>query len=377
MLKPRLPAGSGHVRACIVGGGLAGSLLAWRLARTAAGWHVDVLRGERPGPDATSASGGAVRAYETDPETRRLAVASLVELLGSRTLRQWADFRQVESVYLRRTADELESAVAEIGQLLPGSAELVFADELERRGWAGLHDGGAAVVERRAGYTSPDRLREAVLQDAVAGHRVSVLEHAATGITLHDSGAISCAFADQCRDYDVVVVATGPWTPAWLREIGLPAGGYRTKSIQYSLYTVDGWCPPQFVDEVTGLYGRPTPHDGLLLGLPTGEWNVEPDRSPVTPALHESAARLARARFPRLGIGPATRRVGSADCYCEGPTLSLRRPDDTGQRLFTFTGGAGGSAKTALAASLLAANQLVESDHPTHLTSVGLRRGHP
>lgn len=359
------------MRACIVGGGLAGSLLAWRLARAAAGWQVDVLRGERRRPDATAASGGAVRAYETDRDARRLAAASLVELLGSRTLRQWADFRQVESVYLRRTADHLEFAVAEIGQFLPGSAELVHASELERRGWADLHDGVAAVVERRAGYTSPDRLREAVLDDAVASRRVSVLDQAATGITPHDSGTISCAFADQRRDYDVVVVATGPWTSAWLRTRGLPAGGYRTKSIQYSLYPVEGWCPPQFVDEVTGLYGRPTPDGGLLMGLPTDEWDVDPDRSRLTPALHESAIRLAHARFPKLRIGPATRRVGSADCYSDGPTLSLRRLGDAGHHLFTFTGGAGGSAKTALAASLLAANQLVESSHPTQLTSVG------
>jgi glycine/D-amino acid oxidase-like deaminating enzyme len=363
------------VRACIVGGGLAGSLLAWRLAKAAAGWDVEVVVGERQRTDATAASGGAVRAYETDPELRLLAAASLVELLTSRTLRQWADFRQVESVYLRRGADGLIAAFADIEHLLPGSVELVDASELERRGWADLHSGAAAVLERLAGYISPDRLRESVLGDAAVGPRVSVLQRAVAAITPEDSGAIACAFADQRRDYDVVVVAAGPWTPALLRTSGLPAEGYRTKSIQYALYPVGDWCPPQFVDDVTGLYGRPTPDGALLLGLPTDEWDVDPDKCAFTPILHESAVRLARTRLPKLQIGPARCEVVSADCYCDRPTLSLRRVGDTDHRLFTFSGGAGGSAKTALAASQLAATQLVESSHPTQLTSVGPRKG--
>jgi glycine/D-amino acid oxidase-like deaminating enzyme len=167
-----------------------------------------------------------------------------------------------------------------------------------------------------------------------------------------------------------------------MASAGLPAAaGYRTKSIQYGVYPVDGWRPPQFSDEVTGLYGRPTTLDGtdggLLLGLATDLWDVDPARPPVTPALHDTAVQLARARFPRLRLGAAVRHVGSVDCYADRPILALRPVLDTDHRLFTFSGGAGGSVKTALAASHRAAIQLVEPEQPIELSTVGRRKGQP
>lgn len=141
------------------------------------------------------------------------------------------------------------------------------------------------------------------------------------------------------------------------------------------MHRVGDWRPPQFVDGITGLYGRPTADGGLLLGLPTELWDVDPDRPPTTPELLDTAAGLAAAVFPRLRLGPATARVGSADCYAEQPMLSLRTVIDTDHRLFTFSGGAGSSVKTALAASHRAAIQLVEAGDRNELTSVGRRKG--
>jgi len=367
------------VRACIVGGGLAGSLLAWRLAQVASGWDIDLVLGERRRADATAASGGAVRAYETHAEQRRLAAASMAELLASPTLRQWADYRQGGSVYLRHSAVGLGPEVADIERMLPGSVRLAPAAELARDGWAGLPAGAMAVRERCAGHTSPARLRDSVLADGAVRRRVAVADGAVAAITPTGTGTVTVSRgpAGQSREYDVVVVAAGAWTAALLRSCGLPAGGFRTKSIQYAVYPAGDWRPPQFVDEVTGLYGRPTDDGGLLLGLPTDQWDVDPDRPPSTPALPEAAVRLARDRFPRLRIGPATRTVGSADCYADQPILSLRPVTDTEHQLFTFSGGAGGSVKTALAASHRAATQLVESGHTTDLASVGRRKGQP
>jgi len=214
-----------------------------------------------------------------------------------------------------------------------------------------------------------------------------VVEAAVTAVTPCENATLQCTTAGGgagTREYDVVVVAAGAWTAALLRAIGLPAEAekYRTKSIQYAVHPVDGWCPPQFVDEVTGLYGRPTADGGLLLGLPTELWGVDPDRPPTTPRLLGAAARLAAARFPRLRLGPAAAMIGAADCYAEQPFLSLRPvigtvgTADPGPRLFTFSGGAGGSVKTALAASQRAAIQLVEPG-PFSALSVGCRKGQP
>ncbi|HEY0639710.1 MAG TPA: FAD-dependent oxidoreductase, partial [Pseudonocardiaceae bacterium] len=135
------------MRGCVVGGGLAGSMLAWRLAHAGAGWQVDLVTGSAGSArgrvaDATGASGGAVRCYETEPEQRWLAVASLVELLGSATLREWAGYRRTGSVYLRPAGTDRHAVAAEVADIergLPGSARLVDGPELERAGWAGLH----------------------------------------------------------------------------------------------------------------------------------------------------------------------------------------------------------------------------------------------
>lgn len=357
------------MRACVVGGGLAGSLLAWRLA-LAGDWRIDLLVGDRPRADATAASGGAVRAFETDPDQRRLAIDSMAELLSSPTLRTWAGFRRTDSVYLL-PADDSDGPdgsdgtagrpdLSDIEPALPGSARIAEADELTAMGFGGLA-GRPAVVERDAGYTSPARLRDSVLRDGALLERVSVLRAHAGRITPADRDTVTCGVGGAERDYDVVVLAAGAWTAGLLRASGLPAGGYRTKSIQYGLYPVTGRQPPIFVDAVTGLYGRPTADGELLLGLPTDEWDVEPEHPETTPELHEAAAAAAAERLPELRLGPPTRLVGAVDCYTDPGILRLRPVVDTGHRLFTFSGGSGGSVKTALAASARAADQLVGS----------------
>lgn len=372
--------GSGPVRACVVGGGLAGSLLAWRLAGASRSWRIDLVAGHRTRSDATAASGGAVRAFELHPAQRRLAAMSMAELLGSRTLRQWADFRQVPSVYLTGDAEPVDAAVADIEELLPGAAYAMPPGDLEPLGWTGVRDSpGTAVVEPNAGYLSPDRLREAVLADAAAGGRVVVHTGAIGRIEPAAGGGVRCEIDGQALDYDVMVLATGAWTGGVLRANGYPDADLRVQSIQYAVHRTGSWRPPIFIDEDIGVFGRPTADGGLLLGRPTGLWSVDPDRPPTSSEPQHSAASAVAARFPRLRLGELVRRVGSADCYAPTPVLALRPVTGSDLPLLTFTGGAGGAVKTVLAASHRAAVQLTESGRPHELlgelVSVGRGRG--
>jgi glycine/D-amino acid oxidase-like deaminating enzyme len=334
------------VRVCVTGGGLAGSLLAWRLAQRP-GIEVDLLTGPGGVTDATAASGGAVRAYDPLPGQRELAIASLAELLASRVLRQWADYRQTGFAYLRDAAADLAAEVAEVERVLPGSAELttpaeVFPAEDGRPGWTG--DGPeAAVRERRAGYISPAALRNAVIADLAGRQGARVLE------TVLDTTTTMGA------RYDVVVLAAGAWTARLLHALGMPAAAYRTRFILYAVYEAGTWRPPGFADERTGLYGRPTADGGLLLGVPTTEWDVPPGATPATGSRPDRAPQLAAACFPLLKLGQARQRVGAADCYCDPPVLALRA---VAPGWFTFTGGSGGAVKSALAASERAAREL-------------------
>lgn len=357
------------MRVCIVGGGLAGTLLAWRLAGTGAGSEVDLVLGDA-GPDATSASGGGVRAYETHPVQRALATQSLVELLDSAVLRLWAGYRRTGSTYLRGPWPAAAAELAGIEAVLPGSAHLADAAELRRAGWDGLDDGAVAVVERQAGYVDPQALRHAV--------RAELARHPA--VRLRPGRAVlgeapSCTVDGVAVGCDVLVVAAGAWTPALL---GLAGGGppgpgeLRVKAIQYALHPATGTLPPIFVDEFTGLYGRPAGAGTVLLGVPVSRYGGPPSGGEIEPYLTRQAAALAAHRLPGLRLGPATRLVRAGDCYTDPPVLGLH-PVPGRAHTYTFTGGSGGSVKTALAASRIAAHHLTEH----HATSAHGRNPSP
>lgn len=346
------------MRICVIGAGIAGTLLAWRLGGHA-GVRVDLMTG-LPGADTTASSGGGVRAFETHRKQRRLATESLAELLRSRTLLDRGGYTETGSTYLLPTEPGLAAAVAEINHLHPDSAEVVDLATLRRRGWHGLPDDTVGVLERRAGYINPDRLRAAVLTELAGGERTAVIAGPVVGLVPHPDGSISCRTpGNETHRYDVVVVAAGPWTPGLLSGSALPADPYRTKAIQTAVYAVEGTLPTMFVDETSGLYGRPTAGGGLLLGVDTHRWSVPPGRSAPVADLTEQAARIAGERLPHLRLLGTARSVNSADCYADPPVLTLWSVLGSTHRLFTFTGGSGGSIKTALAASRLAARDLI------------------
>lgn len=351
------------MRICIIGGGLAGTLLAWRLCRADHSLRIDLITGDTTGGtrgwDATAASGGAVRAYERHPVARALATASLVELLGSEVLRAWSRYVRVGSVYLRPAWWEGPAEVAAINRVVPGSARLSGAYELRRLGWGAVGDGTVAVIEAQAGYVDPDALRHA-LRAELARHAAVRVEPVVAVPVPHGTGnGVTCRVGGETRRYDLLVIAAGGWTPALLAA-AFPgaAAGYRIKAIQYALHPATGRPPTVFVDEITGLYGRPVGHDKMLLGVPVPVFGGSPRGGDPEPDLAAEAGCLAERRLPEMRLGPHTRLVRAADCYADPPTFALR-PVAGHRGVFTFTGGSGGSVKTALAASRLATTKLL------------------
>ena len=346
------------IRVGIVGGGIAGSLLAWRLAASHPGWSVTLIA-PAARSDATEASGGLVRAFEPAPENCRLATESLAELRGSPLLSAWADYQETPSVYICDQAPRAMVAelVAGIERRLPGYARVLRPPELEAVGWRGLPSDALGVVEPRAGNISPARLRRAVTA-ALPRLGVEIVEAAAERVEPLPGGGATCHVGRRRSSHDVVVIAGGRWTPSLLRSSGMDSGGFRTKLIQYGLFEARGWRPPVFVDDSSGLYGRPAGNGRVLLGVPVQEWDVDPDRQGPSDRAVTHTREMAAARFPRMELGRLTTLVTAADCYAEPPTLALRPVEDGRADVYTFTGGSGGAAKTALAASATAADQV-------------------
>jgi glycine/D-amino acid oxidase-like deaminating enzyme len=340
----------------VIGGGLAGAVLGWRLTRL--GHPVTVLTGGAlAARDATAVSGGLLRAFETDPVGARAAALSLAELRSDAGLRRLAGYREFGSSYLLppgSTAAAIRPVLDLVDELLPGAARLVDAAELTV--FRSLPPGTLAVVEPAAGCLAPARLRAALLA-AVAAAGGAVREEAVTG--LEPDGELRTA--DGRTRFRAVVVAAGPWTPRLLRSWGLPDQGLRAKQIQYTLGSARLPGLGAFVDETSGLYGRPDGPHRLLLGLPTDRWDMDPGALAPLPEL---AARVAACAAERLGLvdwpGPEAFTATAADCWAApGGTGGLLLRRLLPQRpLFTFTGGTGGAAKTVLAVSRDAATAL-------------------
>jgi glycine/D-amino acid oxidase-like deaminating enzyme len=360
----------------VIGGGLAGALLAWRLAQQPDVDRVTIAPGAARGQDATAASGGAVRGFETEAAQRRLAIDSLLELLADDRLRDWAGYTETGCIYRPRDPASIEAGAGEVSAALPGSVRLLTAADLRDRGWAGDDLDGPAVLaveERQAGYLDPERLRSRALADLAERGGVELLSDGVVTDLAPGSFTLAGTGHSAGATYfsDILVLATGAWTPALLRAFGWDSAGLRTKAIQYTVFGINGWRPGTFVDEVSGLYGKPT-GTGQLLGLPTQLWDIEPDGSePDGPqlrgpdkALSNAVFELAQSRFPHLRLVAGAQPVAALDCYSTDSLLALRPVPGTGDQVFTFTGGSGGAAKTVLAASARAATQLASNAGP-------------
>ncbi|KOX05340.1 hypothetical protein ADL04_06710 [Streptomyces sp. NRRL B-3648] len=327
-------------------------MLAWRTVRAPGGASVDLFTEGAGGPvDASRVSGGLVRGFEPTVAAAVPAAESLAEIRGSDVLREWSGYRETGALYVLPAGADAREPADVLQSCLPGSAEVVGRDRVVGDfPFRDLPAGAVAVVERYAGHISPHRLRTAALGAA-----------AEAGATVHGT-AVDAVTRDpavrtadgRTRRYDRVVVAAGAWTPGLLARSGLPVAGLRTKQIQYSLCTAPLRGLGPFVDENSGLYGRPYEDGSFLLGVPTDRWDVDPGAVTADTAL---AARLAESARRVFGVDVTVgRTVASSDCYHDPAGLELR---SLGPGLHTFTGGSGGAAKTVVSASRKAAAALL------------------
>jgi glycine/D-amino acid oxidase-like deaminating enzyme len=344
-------------RIAVVGGGIAGAMLAWRLCEVIRGTAVHLFTGEPyRRADASAASGGLTRAFEPDAALCLEAADSLAELQSSPELRKWASYRETGSVYLLPGLEPGTAGLVDlVSSRIPGSISIITAGELGSRGtFRGMPKGSVAVVEKRAGYVSPNALRDRLLVE-LARAGAFVTDGQVDAITRE--GEVRPTDGNPMR-FDAVVVAAGAWTQDLLARTDLADAGLRTKVIQYVLGPFAGTGPGAFVDETSGLYGRVYAEGRLLLGLPTDRWDITPGDAPPDPVLTTRILDVAETRIGYRPPGRKVKAVTAVECYHPTGGLSLR---PLAKGVYTFTGGSGGAGKTVLAASRTAARSLVRS----------------
>ncbi|NLU80667.1 FAD-binding oxidoreductase [Micromonospora sp. HNM0581] len=336
----------------VVGGGLAGSLLALRLAERFGGPSVDLYLGAATqGRDATVASGGMVRGFETDLDECRLAADSLAELRRDPALTHASGYQESPSHYFLRPEVDPDHQLALLDDVLGGSARLLPAGQVARTlGLAARPEGTFAVVEQHAGHIRPDALRSYAITRAVASG-VRTHHEAVTSVEAGPTVTVD----GMVRHHDVVVVAAGAWSSALL------SGSMRTRRIQYGVYPLARPRLGCLVDDMSTLYGRPWGTGSTLLGVATSAWGAAPGDNRPDPAYEGPASEAARTVLGFDGPLPPPRwSAAGVDCFADHGGLRLRSVENV-SGVFSFTGGAGSAAKSALASSRLAAVTVCEA----------------
>ncbi|MBB5873451.1 glycine/D-amino acid oxidase-like deaminating enzyme [Allocatelliglobosispora scoriae] len=288
----------------VIGGGVVGAACAARLAET--GLAVGIIDAGPGVPSATTISGGLLRAYERAPHDRLLALRSQ-QLRAARPDRPEHAFRRTGSLVLLG-ARQLAAALRAIAHLVTAGvdAELLLPAELRRR-WPALAPEGVAgaVWEPSGGFADPVAVTGAYAETGrlLGVHRLpdSVVHELST----HRGGVrLNCGSSQHTAG--AVVVAAGAGAAHLLPS---PAhGGAHTRLIQCARFSGAGIGSglPAVVDLVTGVWGRPTPDGGFLIGRPAPR---PVDRVVGGSALSEvdlgEIRGAATARWPWLAALPA------------------------------------------------------------------------
>lgn len=304
---------TGYPDVVVVGAGIVGASITHQLAGRGA--SVSVLdQAAQPGAGTTRFSGGMVRAYDPDPAVQELAVASLAVY---RDPTQWtsgqAPLRAVGAVTVADPGQErtLREAARRINNEVGTSAQVV----LDRDEVLGVGvDGGIALVEPDSGWVpaasvTDDWLGQAVTNGASMRCAVRVQRIENRGgrpVVVTSAGEIQAG---------AVVIAAGPWAAQPIAGLR-PHHRVRARSIQVSIVGRPSHSTPHatFIDQRTGVYGKPVDAHHSLVGMPHLVWDAPFDQIPDQ-AHVRATAQAVSAHLPWVLQAPLQHVVRASDGY--------------------------------------------------------------
>jgi glycine oxidase len=254
------------VKVLVVGGGIIGCATAYELAK--AGCGVTLFERAAPGAEASGAAAGMLAPLgETTASTfRTLALAS------------WRLYPNVVAELRERTGVDVEHVTH--GTIYP----LAAADPRDAEGWAIDPEFGVEVLDAKAVHArepalSP-KVRSAIFvkgdhwvnnqrlvvayAQAAVGAGVELMTGTAVSEVIVEAGRVRGVRADGERhEGDVVLLATGAWTPELTRALGPPLPVEPRRGQMVALAHV----PPVLTHSVHGeVYLVPRPSGELLIG---------------------------------------------------------------------------------------------------------------
>jgi sarcosine oxidase, subunit beta len=364
----------------VVGAGIAGSSLAFHLASHGVGVTLVEKRFPAAGPSGRSSA--LLHLFYLEPQLSQLAARGIDILRTMPELTGYpSDYREVGMLWVAGTAAAADytSAVKRIRDEENGDISLLSLSEFEAMSPGFTTDGiEVAIYEPHSGYADPASATSALAKRAAelgAASRMStrmrrIIVDAGRAIGIETEGG-ERLFADR------VVVAAGPWTRPYLRDVGVDLPLFVERHIIAVLDSPGAardllpfcWCDDVFMN-----YGRPEGEDLLLFGTwagggtgtrnsdaPDGDAITDPDKYKEDAGAEESSGIL-RYVTPRIpGMANLGVRRGYAGLYDMSPDdLPVIGPVPGIDNLYVIAGSSGHGFKLGPAVGEAVA-QLIET----------------
>jgi sarcosine oxidase subunit beta len=225
---------------------------------------------------------------------------------------------------------------------------------------------GAAAYEPDSGYADPTSVATGFARRAgELGARICQgIE--VTGVELSGGRAQGVQTAQGTIAAPIVVLACGPWSPAFARRLGIELPVRVKRVIEIYVRRPPGLKHRVVVDGVSGTYFRPEGSDVSLLGGRSDDWGTDPDNynEVAGPEIVEPAIKRAVERLPAFAQAGLMRGVAGVDGYSDDFHQILGRvPGFEG--LYLAAGGSGTAFKKSPAIGKCLAELILEGQART------------
>jgi len=364
----------------VIGGGVNGISIAYALAARGAK-RVTLCEKGALASGASGRSSALVRMHYTNEWDARLAWASFP------VFRDWGEIIGQPPVFTRTGfldvvappyADNLRRNVAMLRGIGVETVALSPAEVTALQPFMNVEDVGAAAYEPESGYANP--------ADTVEGFRRRAEELGArvrqwtpvTRIVVEGSRVRGVDTPGGRIDAAAVVVAAGAWSTRLCREVGLALPA-RAKSIDTVLVRrPDDLAAPHMtvIDNVQGTYFRPESGILTIVGVPSLDWDPDPDTMatglPATAAAE--GAQILSHRIPAMERATLARGFRAFDGFSEDMHAILDRVDGI-DGLYLATAFSGSGFKIAPAVGTCMAELILDGAAKTvDIRAFGLRR---
>ncbi|WP_368493403.1 NAD(P)/FAD-dependent oxidoreductase [Bacillus pseudomycoides] len=329
----------------IIGGGIIGAAIQYYLTKQNI-TNTILLEKNSFSSGSTGQSGGFIRVYHNDPYLTEIAKEGINDFFS---ISEEVKFKQTGMLYVENETQHIKME-KQIGELKKSGHKIsILSSEVLKKEFEfiNLPKNSCVAYEEQAGYISPSLatntwIETSKTKGALACEGIEVKEilmdnNCVVGVKT-SYGTIYCKH---------IVVAAGAWSGNILDTIGIKIP-VRSKIIQIHFFDGIGQKDhPIFIDDSTGLYGRPDNLGTSLVGYPVDKYDIDPDKKmSIDPNDLEKMLQNSKSRLPYLNKNLFIGGRRSFDAYTSDNRGIIEQfPQAEG--LIVATGWSGGGVKLA------------------------------